>query len=421
MNYEKRFSAADGDQPVLLAEDGYRGDTAAELAADGDGEGGGGGTSRRAWIIAAVALVALIGLFVFMHRGDNADAAAGAAARGAQAPTVTVIAPGRATVAGTITATGTLAARRDMPVGVAGEGGQVASVLVEAGQWVRAGQVLATIDRSVQTQQQSAQSAQIGVAQADSRLAQANLDRAQQLVARGFISKADIDRLTATRDSASARVRVASASLGELQARARRLDILAPAAGLVLERRVEPGQVVSPGSGMLFRIARGGEMELLAQVGETDLAALSPGVSAQVVPVGSATSHTGQVWQLSPVIDPQSREGTARIALPYSADLRPGGFASATISSGTIVAPMLPESAILSDDKGSYVLIVGADNKVVHRSIKTGLVTANGIAIVSGLSGTERVVLRAGGFLAPGDKIRPVAATPVATPARVAG
>ncbi len=413
MNYETRFSTAPGDQPVVAADEGIPGD------GDGYGDEAGGGTNRRAWVIAAIALAALIGLFFFMHRGDKADAAAGATARGAQAPTVTVIAPGRATVAGTITATGTLAARRDMPVGVAGEGGQVARVLVEAGQWVRAGQVLATIDRSVQSQQQSAQAAQIGVAQADSRLAQANLDRAQQLVARGFISKADIDRLTATRDSASARVRVAAASLGELQARGRRLDILAPAAGLVLERRIEPGQVVSSGSGMLFRIARGGEMELLAQVGEGDLAALAPGVSAQVVPVGSTIAHTGQVWQLSPVIDAQSREGTARIALPYAADLRPGGFASATISSGTIVAPMLPESAILSDDKGSYVLIVGPNDKVQRRPVKTGLVTASGIAIVDGLSGTERVVLRAGGFLAPGDKIRPVSASaaPAATPA----
>src|SRR3546814_6148132 len=96
-----------------------------------------------------------------------------------------------------------------MPVGVVGEGGRVVSVSVEQGQWVRAGQVLASIDRSVQSQQARAQAAQVEVARADAQLAQSNLDRALQLVERGFISKADVDRLTATRDAARARVEVA--------------------------------------------------------------------------------------------------------------------------------------------------------------------------------------------------------------------
>ncbi len=158
---------------------------------------------------------------------------------------------------------------------------------------------------------------------------------------------------------------------------------------------------------MLFRIAKGGEMELKAQLGETDMAALSPGVAAQVTPAGSAKSFTGQIWQIAPVIDPLTRQGIARIALPYAPELRPGGFASATIRGGSVVAPMLPESAILSDAKGSYVYIVGKDNKALRRDIKTGIVTDRGIAIAAGLSGSERVVMRAGGFLSPGEKINP--------------
>src|SRR3546814_4436167 len=85
--------------------------------------------------------------------------------------------------------------------------------------------------------------------------------RAKQLVSRGFISQADIDSKTATRDAAVARVNVAKASLAETQARNGRLDIRAPAAGLVLTRDVEPGQIVSAGSGVLFRVALGGQME----------------------------------------------------------------------------------------------------------------------------------------------------------------
>lgn len=363
------------------------------------------GKSRRPLIIGVVLLALLLAIAAAYYFATAGAGAEEDGEKGTQTSTVSVIAPGKGTIQGQIEATGTLAARRELPVGVAGEGGRVVSVPVEAGQWVRAGQVLAYVDQSVQAQQVSSASAQIDVARADARLAQANLDRALQLVERGFISKADVDRLTATRDAASARVKVAQAQVRELQARNARLSIVAPAAGLVLERNVEPGQIVSAGSGPLFRIAKGGEMELMARLGESDLASISAGVEADVTPVGSSKVFTGQVWQVAPIIDPQNRQGIARIALPYAEGLRPGGFASATIRSGTIVAPMIPESALLSDDKGAFVYIIDKDSKAQRRDVKAGMVTQNGVAIIEGLDGSERVVLRAGGFLNPGEKV----------------
>lgn len=387
MNYETTINADNAASPMF------------------DGEGDGQRSSQRLWIIGAVVVAVLAGVWFLMHRGDGNAAAD---AQESQAQVVTVVVPGTTTIAGTITASGTIAARREMPVGVAGEGGQIVQVLVDAGDWVRAGQVLAVIDRSVQGQQIASQAANVEVAAADARLAQANLDRALKLVERGFISKADIDRLTATRDAANARVRVARASLGELGARAARLNIVAPAAGLVLTRAAEPGQIVTPGSGVLFSMARDGQMEMQARLSESDLARLSVGASADVTPVGTDRKFSGQVWQLSPTIDQTSREGIARIALAYDKVLRPGGFATATLVSGTTNAPLLPESAILSDDKGSYVFVIDKDDKAVRRAVKTGQVSAKGIAVVEGLSGSERIVLRAGGFLNPGDKVRPV-------------
>ncbi|PZU15498.1 MAG: efflux RND transporter periplasmic adaptor subunit [Citromicrobium sp.] len=360
---------------------------------------------RRRYLILAVlfALGAALAAWYFMRDGSPAEDDKPAE----QVPVVTVIAPGRATIEGTISATGTLAARRELPVGAVGEGGRVVSVTVDQGDWVRQGQVLVAIDREVQNQQAASASAQIQVAQADANLAQSNLNRALQLVDRGFISKADVDRLTATRDAAAARVRVAQAQARELRERTARLNVYAPASGLVLARNVEPGQVVSGGSGPLFTIAQGGEMELLARVGEDSLRNLAPGTSATVTPVGTDQEFTGQVWQIAPTIDEATRQGTARIALAYAAGLRPGGFATATINSGTVVAPMLPESAIQTDDNGSFVWIVGQDNRVKRQAVKTGLVTNDGIAIIEGLAGTERVVLRAGGFLSEGDRVSP--------------
>jgi len=283
----------------------------------------------------------------------------------------------------------------------------VTRVLVDAGAWVRQGQVLATIDRSVQSQEAAQLAASIQVARADAALAQNELDRAQSLVARGFVSKADLDRKRAARDAASARVRVAQAQFGASRARVGRLDIRAPTNGLVLARSVEVGQIVGAGAGALFRIAAGGEMEMRAQVAQQDIAALRVGMPASVTPIGLDRSFTGEVWQVSPTIDPQSRQGEVRIAVPYDVAIRPGGFAEARVSSGTTTAPLLPQSAVLSDDRGNYVYIVNGKNEVERRSIKIGSVNDAGVTIVEGLSGQEAVVLSAGPFLNPGQKVSP--------------
>lgn len=392
MNYESTITAEAQDDIASDAETGYDPESTT--------------STRRKLVYVLIGLLVLLGAIAAYFTMAGGDPVAPADDQ-AQGPVVTVIAPGQTTIAGIIEAPGTLAARRPMPVGVVGEGGQVVSVRVDAGDWVSQGQVLAVIDRSVQTQQANAQAAQIEVAKADAQLAQSNLDRALQLVERGFVSKADVDRLTATRDSAVARVRVAEAQLNELRARTARLNIVAPASGYVLERNVEPGQTVSAGTPALFTIARGGEMEMMAQVSETQLAGLSQGVSATVVPTGSDKGFTGQVWQLSPTIDAQSRQGTARIALAYAPELRPGGFATAQISSGTMTATVLPESAVLSDDDGPFVYVVNDESKATRTAVVTGAVTAEGIAITEGLSGNEMVVLRAGGFLNPGETVTP--------------
>ncbi|MFD1786235.1 efflux RND transporter periplasmic adaptor subunit [Sphingomonas floccifaciens] len=368
-------------------------------------------SGKRTWIIIAIVAVVLLAIGVALAlRGGKSDtpAAGGAAAKGGQGvPTVSVVVPGRSAVATVVTGNGTIAARREMPVGVAGEGGMVTRVLVEPGSWVRTGQVLATIDRSVQAQTAQSQSASISVARADADLAKAELDRAKQLVDRGFVSKADVQRREATLAQATARVRVAQAQLAETRARNQRLDIRAPAEGLVLTRGVEPGQIVSSGSGQLFRIAMGGQMEMRAQMAETDLARVRTGMVGRVTPVGSTKVFTGEVWQVSPIIDPQTRQGIARIALRYDTALRPGGFASASIDVGGVQAPLLPESAVLSDGKGNYVYIVDGANKAVRRDVKVGEVSDAGVSIAGGLDGSERVVASAGAFLNEGQQVKP--------------
>lgn len=362
------------------------------------------GRRHRLLILAAILGAAAVAAWLIFGGGAEAPAENPDAGR----PSITVIVPGTTQVADSVTAVGSIAARRDMPVGVQGEGGAIVAVLVDAGDYVRKGQVLARIDRSVLEQEVSQLQASVTRARADAALAQSELDRAQSLVARGFISKADIERRTATRDGANAAVGVAAAQLRESQARLGRLDIRAPEAGLVLERNVEPGQVVSSGSPAVFRMAQDGAMEMRALVAEQDLAGITTGQSATVQMVGSQTAYAGRVWMVEPVINPQTRQGLVRIALSGDRALRPGGFASGKIEVGKAQRPLLPESAVMGDAESSFVFVVAKDGTVERRDVKVGAVSSAGVAISSGLSGKEQVVQSAGAFLNPGEKVSPV-------------
>ena len=99
--------------------------------------------------------------------------------------------------------------------------------------------------------------------------------------------------------------------------------------GIVEGHPAPADQVVTAGSGTLFRIAKGGEMEMLAQMSEADLARVRVGNPATVTPVGSSDKFEAHVWLVAPVVDPQTRQGIARIALSFNKAIRPGGFASA--------------------------------------------------------------------------------------------
>ncbi len=359
---------------------------------------------KPALIALAVGLAGVTAWKVFGPAGKPPAAAA------SSLPEVTVIVPGSTMMADAVVAPGSIAARRDAAVGVQGEGGRVVRVTVEPGQRVAAGQVLAQIDRQVQTQEIAQLAASVRQAEAEARLAEANLARAESLVAKGFISRADIDQRLATRDGAIARVGVARAQLGAARERAERLDVRSPAAGLILARNVETGQVVGPGTGALFRLAEGGMLEMRAQVAEQDLARLKPGQDAAVTPVGTSESYKGKVWLIDPLIDTANRQGIVRIQLDYAPGLRVGAFARARIEAGQTSRPLLPQSAVLADADGNFVMVIGKDNRVERRAITVGTISDAGVGIASGLNGSERVVASAGAFLKPGDKIKPVMA-----------
>jgi len=170
---------------------------------------------------------------------------------------------------------------------------------------------------------------------------------------------------------------------------------------------VELGQTVSSGGPALFRLAEGNEVELRGEVAEQDLPALQVGQTASVTLTGGTHNYVGKVRLLGAIIDPQTRLGMVRIALAPDANLRPGAFARAEVTISRAQRAVLPQTAVLSDDQGSYVLVVDADNVVQRREVRVSGIVANGVAIASGVTASDRVVASAGAFLQPGEIVNP--------------
>ena len=314
---------------------------------------------------------------------------------------VSVIVPMPADIPATVSITGAISARNDMPIGPEGDGGRVAAVLVEAGDAVRKGQLLAQLDPPVAQAQVAAAMATRDELQA---AAEAEYRRAEK--AGGVFSVEELERRRTSAVTARSRVALAAAQLAESQARLARTRILAPSDGVVLTRTAEVGQIASPGATVLFRLARNAEIEMRGLVAEQDMPRLRPGQSAQVHLSGVPQPFTGKVWQVGAVIDPATRQGTVRIALPSNfADLRPGAFARGEVQVDMLHGAVVPQTAVLADGAGSYVLAVDANDAVVRRAVTVGGAHRDGLLISSGLDAGERIVATAGAFLREGEKV----------------
>jgi RND family efflux transporter MFP subunit len=353
-------------------------------------------------VVVSVALAAIVGVVLMVQR---AGVPRKEAAQRTPLPVVTVSVPGIEPVTRTVSLTGTIAARHDMPIGVDSETGRVAAVLVETGDRVKKGQVLARLDTSTLKPEVARLAASLDQSKAEAELAQAEYARALGVSAAGALSKEEIERRRSSAVTAAAKVKVAAAELEAAQAKLRRSEIRAPADGVVLARTAEVGQIAGPGSGVLFRLAEGGAVELRGQVSEQDLPPLAVGQPVAVYLTGTETAYQGTVRLLAAIIDPTTRLGEVRISLKPDPGLRPGAFARAEITVGSERRPVVPQTAVLSDSKGAYVVIVGPDERVARTPVRISRTTARGVVVAEGLAGTERVVSTAGAFLREGEQV----------------
>lgn len=351
-------------------------------------------------------------------------------------PVISVVEAATREVVATVIVTGSLVPREEIQVGVDVDGLKVSDLLADAGDTVATGALLArlstdTID--VQLAQNASQLAradaaiaqarsQIGEAEAASVQADQQLERTRALAAKGVVAQDVLDQRVSAADAARARLSaarhfltVAEADRTLVQAQGREIalrkekaEIKAPLGGLVLERTARIGAVVSSQSGALFRIARDGEIELAAEIPEDQLARTAPGQTVVVTPAGG-TPVNGTVRLVWPEIDPATRLGKVRIALPAGAAMRPGAFARGEVVVARSTGVTVPVAALVSSGDTQMVQVV-KDGRIESRVVETGLSSEGVVEIVKGLAPGETVVARAGTFVRDGDAVTPVVA-----------
>jgi HlyD family secretion protein len=368
-------------------------------------EAAAGAIGRWKWTIGVLVLIALaLATATWLNRPAKPQALP-TLATNQSIPLVSVMSPGVRPVTSNVTFTGAIWARYDMPIGIDGDAGRIVAIYVEAGDHVKKGQVLAKLDDSILIPQVNRLAASVEQAKAQAALSAAEYRRAQAVAPAGALSAEDVEKRRATSITDEASVKVAAAQLAEYEARLNRTHVVAPVDGTVLVRKAEIGQIANPSGDALFRIASNGEVEMRGQVAEQDLAVLKVGQPASIYITGLARAFAGKVRLLGAVIDPNTRLGEIRIALQPDPALRPGAFARGAVIVDKAERPVLPQTAVMSDSKGAYVYVVNEQNHVVRRDVHVSGTIDNGVIVDDGLTGGERIVMTAGGFLRDGEAV----------------
>jgi len=352
-------------------------------------------------------------------------------------PAITVSTVARQTLRDRVLASGLVGPVERVQVPPLIEGQPIQSLLADVGDRVAAGQVLAqlssaTLELQKSQLQATLASARAAIAQAEAQLVEARstADEAQRVNVRtttlknqGTASQAAADQAAAAAISATARVAIATQSLVAAQAQLTlveaqiatvdlqrsRTRVIAPVAGVVVERNAQLGGVASAAGPAMFVLIRDGALELRADVAEPDLLRLAVGQRAQLAAVGTDATLTGTVRLVEPTIDTATRMGRARISIDAPEQLRAGMFVDATILVAERAGLAVPVTALGSSAEGATVMRVRA-GLIERVTVVTGIRDRGMIEIVSGLVIGDLVVTKAAAFVHDGDRINPVPA-----------
>jgi len=365
-------------------------------------------SSRALFVVMAVLAtltLAMLPLGAWLSsRSDDGEPAV-VSARPALTVSVTTLQP--TTLPLLVSANGNIQPWQEAIIGTEADGLRLAEVLVNVGDLVTRGQILATFASdtlSAELAQRRAATAETEAALAE---AEANAQRARNLQTSGALSAQQINQYVTAENTARARLEAARATEKMQRVRLAQTQVLAPDDGVISTRSATVGAVLPAGQ-ELFRLIRGRRLEWRAEVAAADLERLQPGQIAQVR-LANGQVLQGRLRMIAPVVDLQSRNGMAYVDLPTDSAARAGIFAQGEFKVGTDQAMTLPQSAVTLRDGFSYVLHVRPDSTVRQTRVTVGRRVNDHVEIISGLDSESPVVLAGGGFLIDGDLVRVVA------------
>lgn len=272
-------------------------------------------------------------------------------------------------------------------------GGKLVERKVEAGERVRAGQLLARLDASDAGWQ-------AGAAEAQFRQAEAEIKRYRELRAKGFVSQAALDAKEAAFKAAEAQ-----AGLARNQSNYTRL--VADHDGVIAATLAEAGQVMAAGQPVL-RLARVGAREVAVAIPESQFAQRKLGEPVRVTLLANGATFQGRLRELSQAADPVSRSYAARVLLAgdAAAGLALGMSARVSFEADRGAGLLVPMTAIFQQGDQSAVWVVGADNTLSLRAVQIAGWRDQGAVIAGGVNAGERIVSAGVHKLAAGEKVR---------------
>lgn len=286
-------------------------------------------------------------------------------------------------------------------------GGAVLQVLAEEGERVRQGEMLARIEaRSLADMRLSAASA-VRSAEAQLAVAQREAERTQQLVAAGALAQRELDLARSNVTSVEAQVADARARLATAEASLDDAVIRAPLSGVIANRAVNAGDIVSPGTEM-FTIIEPSSMRLEATVPSEDLRALRVGLPVRFEVRGYDEPFTGHIERIAPQADAATRQVPIFVAIPNSGGrLVAGLFAEGRVISASSDGLIVPVSAVNQTGTAPWVLRV-KDGRTEKVEVRVGLIDARTeqLQIATGLTEGDVLLRGAAQGIAPGTLVR---------------
>lgn len=323
--------------------------------------------------------------------------------------TVTTIRPEMQDWPRLIAASGNIAAWQEVVIGAEIGGYRLTEVLVEVGDRVHEGQVLARIDSDTLAAELAQARAAVAESEAMLTEAKADGDRARQLKGTAALSAQQANQYLTAEQTARARLTAARARVQASELRLSQTQVVAPVDGLVSDRSATLGSLAQPGQELL-RLIRDGRLEWRAEVPATEMGQLDIGGGASVLaPDGSRL--TGQIRRIAPTVDPRTLTGLIYVDLPAESTghpLRAGMFVRGELDLGRSPALTLPQGAVLLREGFAYVYRLEAGGTVAQTKVQVDRRLGDRIEITAGLDPTAVVIDSGVGFLADGDLVRVV-------------